>query len=53
MPTRAETSPRRKNVSFTKSFAKFDLDGDSRLYWKDIDAKAPTELLVTMFSLPI
>ena len=42
-----------EHVSFTKSFAKYDMDGDSRLYWKDVDAKAPTELRVTMFSLAI
>jgi hypothetical protein len=29
------------------------MDGDSRLYWKEVDAKAPTELRVTMFSLAI
>ena len=42
-----------ENVSFTKSFAKYDMDGDARLYWKEVDAKAPTELRVTMFSLAI
>jgi|GEM_PF-1896697 Ca2+-binding EF-hand superfamily protein len=42
-----------EHVSFTKSFAKYDMDGDSRLYWKEVDAKAPTELRVTMFSLAI
>lgn len=42
-----------EHVTFTKSFAKYDMDGDSRLYWKDVDAKAPTELRVTMFSLAI
>ena len=42
-----------EHVSFTKSFAKYDIDGDARLYWKEVDAKAPTELRVTMFSLAI
>lgn len=42
-----------EHVTFTKSFAKYDMDGDSRLYWKDVDTKAPTELRVTMFSLAI
>lgn len=42
-----------EHVSFTKSFAKYDMDGDSRLYWKEVDAKTPTELRVTMFSLAI
>ena len=41
------------HVSFGKSFAKYDADGDARLYWKEVDAMAPTELRVTMFSLPI
>lgn len=42
-----------EHVTFTKSFAKYDLDGDSRLYWKNLEEKAPTELRVTIFSLPI
>jgi hypothetical protein len=42
-----------EHVTFTKAFAKYDLDGDSRLYWKNLEEKAPTELRVTIFSLPI
>ncbi len=42
-----------EHVSFTKSFAKYDTDSDARLHWKEVDAKAPTELRVTMFSLAI
>lgn len=41
------------HVSFGNSFKKYDMDGDSRLYWKELDAKAPTELRVTIFSLPL
>ncbi len=42
-----------ENVTFTKAFSKYDSDGDSRLYWKNLEEKAPTELRVTIFSLPI
>jgi hypothetical protein len=41
------------HVSFGKSFKMYDADGDSRLYWKEVDAMAPTQLRVTVFSLPI
>ena len=41
------------HVSFGDAFKKYDQDGDFRLYWKELDANAPTELRVTMFSLPI
>lgn len=41
------------HVSFGNSFKKYDADGDSKLYWKEVDAMAPTELRVTIFSLPI
>jgi|688.fasta_scaffold672426_1 hypothetical protein len=42
-----------QNVSFGKSFKKYDTDGNGRLYWKEVDAMAPTELRVTIFSLPL
>lgn len=41
------------HVSFGDAFKKYDQDGDFRLHWKELDANAPTELRVTMFSLPI
>ncbi len=40
------------HVSFGKSFKKYDADGDGRLYWKEVDAMAPTELRVTIFFPP-
>ena len=40
-----------EHVSFGDSFAKYDANGDFNLHWQEVDAAAPTELSVTMFSI--
>lgn len=40
-----------EHVSFGDSFAKYDANGDFNLHWQEVDAAAPTELNVTMFSI--
>ncbi|MEC5125641.1 EF-hand domain-containing protein [Verrucomicrobiales bacterium BCK34] len=39
-----------EHVSFGDSFSKYDANGDFSLHWQEVDAAAPTELSVTMFS---
>lgn len=40
-----------EHVDFGDSFKKLDADGDFHLHWEEIDAGAPTELNVTLFSV--
>lgn len=42
-----------KHVSLGDAFKKYDQDGDFSLHWKELNANAPTELRVTMFSVPL
>ena len=39
------------HVSLGDSFKKYDANGDFNLHWAEIDAVAPTELNVTLFSI--
>lgn len=42
-----------EHISLGDAFKKYDQDGDFSLHWKELNANAPTELRVTMFSLPL
>lgn len=42
-----------EHVSFGDSFKKYDLDGDSSLHWKELEEAAPSELKLTVFSIPL
>ena len=42
-----------EHISLGDAFKKYDQDGDFRLHWKELNANAPTELRVTMFSVPL
>lgn len=40
-----------EHVSFGDSFKKYDEDGNFNLHWQEVDAAAPTELSLTLFSI--
>lgn len=41
------------HISLGDAFKKYDQDGDFSLHWKELNANAPSELRVTMFSVPL
>jgi hypothetical protein len=42
-----------EHISFGDEFKKYDLDGDSQLHWKELEGKEPTEMRLTLMSIPI
>ena len=41
-----------EHVTFDNLMTKYDADSDQHLHWSELDEGAPTEMRVTMFSIP-
>jgi Ca2+-binding EF-hand superfamily protein len=42
-----------EHVTFDNLMTKYDADSDESLHWNELDEGAPTEMRITMFSIPI